>query len=213
MGWLLAAGLGCTALGLLWLGGVARSLWTFVASALMMGAAGYAWQQHATLPGHPVAANARVIEVQDGFVTFRQTIMPGKPGDDRILAAADDRLRAGDSEGAAGAILAAIDADPGNAALWTGLGTALAAHDGGQVSPSAQFAFRRAQTLAPNDPAPPFFLGLAYAQGNDLASAKAAWQRALALTPANAPYRSVIADQLTGIDEAMRAPATMPAMP
>ncbi len=213
MGWLILALMAGAALAALWLLRVARGLLMFVASALMLGAAGYAWQQHATLPGHPVTAESRDIQVQEAFVSFRTAIMPGKPGDDRILAAADDQLRAGDTAAAARVMLEAIKADPQDAALWTGLATTLVAHDEGQISPAAQLAFRRAQALAPTDPGPPFFLGLAYAQGNDLASAKPAWERALALTPANAPWRSVIVDQLSGIDEAMRASAAAPPPP
>lgn len=207
MAWLILAIMGVAAMAVLLLAGVARELWMFVAAALMLGAAGYAWQQRAALPGHPVTAASRGIEVQEAFTSFRAAIMPGKPGDDRILAAADDQLRKGDTAAAGRVMLDAIAADPRDAALWTGLGTVLVAHDEGQLSPAAQFAFRRAMTLAPNEPGPVFFLGLAYAQGNNLPAAKPLWERALALAPADAPYRSVIADQLAGIDAAMRGNA------
>jgi cytochrome c-type biogenesis protein CcmH len=110
-------------------------------------------------------------------------------------------------------MLDAISANPGDAALWTGLGTVLVAHDEGQLSPAAQFAFRRAQALAPNEPGPPSFLGLAYAQGNNLPAAKPEWERALALTPAAAPYRSVIVEQITAIDEALRTNSGVPVPP
>ena len=200
MGWVWLAAIGVAALGILWLAGVSRELWTFVASALMLGAAGYAWQQHATLPGHSVAFDSRPIAVERGLVAFRAAIMPGKPGDEAILATADDRLRGGDTAAAAQVMLDAIAANPGDAALWAGFGSVTAAHDGGQVSPSAQFAFRRAMAIDPNAPGPPFFLGLAYAHGGDLAAAKAAWLRALALTPKEAPYRVDIAEQLAAID-------------
>jgi cytochrome c-type biogenesis protein CcmH len=213
MAWLLLALMGGAAMAALWLSGMARSLWMYVAAALMLGAAGYAWQQHAALPGHPVTAESRAIEVQEAFVTFRSAIMPGKPGDERILAAADDQLRAGDTAAAGRVMLDAIAADPDDAALWTGLGTVLVAHDEGRLSPAAQFAFRRAQALAPGEPGPPFFLGLAYAQGNDLPAAKPAWERTLALTPPDAPYRTVIVDQLAGIDEALRSDGGMPMPP
>ena len=201
MGWLLLAGLGTAALAVLWLAGVGRGLWMFVASALMLGAAGYSWQQNATLGGHPVAFDSKPIEIEGGMVAFRSAIMPGKPGDDRILAAADDKLRAGDTEAAGQVMLDAVARDPSDPALWTGLGSAVVAHDGGQLSPTAQYAFRRAMALAPNDPGPPFFLGMAYAQGGDLAGAKLSWQRALALTPKNARYREDIAGQLAMIDQ------------
>jgi hypothetical protein len=212
MGWLWPAMIGAAAFAVLWLAGVARGLWTFIASALMLGAAGYAWQQHATLAGHPVAADSRPIEVQPGLVSFRSAIMPGKPGDDAALAAADDRLRDGDTAAAGQAMLDAIARNPGDAALWAGLGTAVAVHDGGQVSPTALFAFRHAMDLAPDQPGPPFFLGLAYAQVGDLAAARPLWQRALALTPPGASYRIDLTRQLAMIDDALGAnPGAPPA--
>ena len=201
MGWVWLALLGLAALGVLWLAGVPRGLSSFVASALMLGAAGYAWQGHATLGGHPVAFDSQPIPIEAGLVAFRSAIMPGRPGDDAILAAADDKLRAGDTEAAAQVLLDAIAANPDDGALWAGLGTAFAAHDGGQVSPSAQFAFRRAMSLDPNTPGPPFFLGLAYAQGGNAIGARLAWQRALALSPADAPWRPDIEDQLKMLDQ------------
>lgn len=201
MGWLLLILIGSAALVALRLAGLARGLWMFVASALMLAAVGYAWQQRATLPGHPVAADSKPIEIEAGMVAFREAIMPGRPGDDRILTAADDKLREGDTEAAAQVMLDAIARDPGDAALWAGFGSAIATHDGGQVSPTAAFAFRRAMALAPNQPGPPFYLGLAYAQAGDFAAAKLAWLRALALTPRDAPWRVDIAEQLAMIDQ------------
>ncbi len=215
MGWVLLFLLGCAAMAVLWRAGLARGLWMFVVSALLLGAAGYASQQRATLPGSPVEAHSKPLDVEDGMVAFRAAIMPGKPGDDRILAAADDRLRAGDAQAAAQVMLDAIARDPGDATLWTGLGSALVAHDGGRPSPTALLAFRRAMALAPNQPGPPFFLGLAHAQAGDLAAAKLAWLRALDLTPQDAPWRVDIAEQLAMIDQfqAMSAAGAAPPKP
>ena len=89
--------------------------------------------------------------------------------------------------------------------LWTGLGEALAAHDGAQVSPTALFAFQQAMRLAPTHPAPPFFLGLAYVRAGDLAAAKPYWQRALALTPADISYRKDIEIRVALLDRVLAA--------
>ena len=209
MGWLWLAVIGIAAFGLLWWAGLSRTLALIGAAALAVGAAGYAWQQHAALPGHPVRADAESIEVDPGLAAFRTAIMPGEAGDAAILAAADDRLRAGDSEAAAQGILSAIAQRPKDAALWAGLGSAIAAHDGQQVSPAAKFAFAQAGALAPQEPGPPFLLGLAFLESGELAAAKAAWLRALALAPRDAPYRVDIAERLVLMDqlEAMRAGA------
>lgn len=201
MVWVTLVAIGMIAFAVLRLTGMPRRLGWFAAAALMLGATGYALQQRAGLPGHPVAADAEAIDIDPGMVAFRALILPGTREDAQLLADADVELRRGDTNAAARGLLQAIDRDPGNAVLWTGLGGALAAHDGGQLSPAAQFAFRRAWQLAPRAPGPPFFLGLALVQAGDLAAAKTAWLRALALAPRDAPYRVDIAERLVMIDE------------
>lgn len=201
MGWILLVVIGLAAFGLLWLGGVSRSLALMSAAALLVGGAGYAVQQKAGLPGSPASPDTRRIEIDPGLVAFRSTIMPTDPAATATLAAADERLRVGDTEGAAQLLLDSVGKSPRNAALWTGLGTALAAHGSGQLSPAAQYAFRRGFMLAPDQPGPAFFLGLTYVQAGDLPAAKRAWLQALALTPRSAPWRVLIAERLVMIDE------------
>ena len=212
MGWIALAAIGLAAFGLMWTLGVPRSLASFTGAALMFGAAGYALHQNASLPGRPVEANARTIDVDPGLVAFRNAIMPAAAGNAAILAA-DNQLRAGNTTAAAQGLLDAVRREPDNAILWTALGNVLVAHDGGQMSPAAQYAFRRAIDLAPDQPGPLFFFGMAYAQGGDLAVAKQAWLAALRLAPGEAPYRSDIARRLVLIDQllAMRAGTVSPA--
>ena len=192
---------GVVAFILLRLIGLPRAYIQLAAAALMLGAAGYAAQQRAGLPGRPVSAQARAIEVDPGMVAFRAAIMPGTPQDRAVLAAADAHLRRGDTTAAVGQLVRAVRAAPRDATLWTGLGSALSAHDGGQVSPAARFAFQRAWRLAPREPGPPFFFGMALAQSGDLPAATTAWLRALALAPRDAPYRVDIAERLVMIDQ------------
>ena len=209
MGWLWLAMIGATVFIGLWSLGIKRELGWAVGAALLIGAAGYAWQQKAGLPGHPVQSDVEKIEVDRGFVAFRSAIMPG---DEAILEAADDKLRAGDATGASQVMIDAIAMQPDNAQLWAGLGGTIAAHDGGQVSPAATFAFRKAVSLAPDAPGPPFLLGLAYLQAGQLPEAQLAWQRTLALTPQDAPYRAAIVERLGLIDQilAMKADRMAP---
>lgn len=201
MGWVWLFAIGLAAFGLLWLGGVSRSLALLTAATLLIGGAGYALQQNASLGGSPTSPDVRRVEVDPGMVAFRSTIMPTTPADSATLAAVDDRLRGGDTAGATKILLDAVARQPDNAALWTGLGGALVAHDAGQMSPAARNAFQRAFQLAPDQPGAPFFLGMAFIQGGDLAAAKRAWLQALALTPRDAPYRILIAERLVMIDQ------------
>jgi cytochrome c-type biogenesis protein CcmH/NrfG len=83
-----------------------------------------------------------------------------------------------------------------------GLGNALVDH-AGMLSPAATLAFERARQLAPRHPAPLFFEGLARARAGERDKALALWDRASALTPPNASYRSII----TGGIQALGTPA------
>lgn len=212
MGWLWLAVIGVAAFALLWWGGISRTLGTFTAAALLVGGAGYALQNNASLPGSPARPDARQIAIDPDMVAFRTAIMPGVADDTAILAAADDRMEQGDTAGAALLIMQAIDRRPDDAALWTGLGNVLMAHGGGTMSPAARLAFSRALRVGPDQPGPRFFLGMAYVQGDDFAAAKREWLKALALSPSQAPYRLIIAERLVLIDRfiAMKEAASAP---
>jgi len=199
MGWVWLLLLGAGAMGALVLLGVPRLLWSFVGAALMLGAAGYALQGRPGLPASPAVAARAAAEDDSGLVSLREAMWGRFTGDGQWLVAADAMARAGEKRSAVRVVLSGIRATPDSALLWTGLGTALARHDGA-VSPPARFAFARAMRLAPGHPGPPFFLGLALVREGDFAGAQTAWRRALALAPARAAYRGEIAGRLALLD-------------
>lgn len=201
MGWVMLAVMCIGAFTALRLFTVPKTLAIWTAAALLLGAGGYALQGRAGLAGHPVGAAARAVEVDPGMAAFRTMILPASPEDAATLAAADEHMRAGETQAAVDLLLRAIAGRPRDPALWTGLGNALAAHQDGALSPAALFAFRHAWQLAPRDPGPPFFLGLAFIRSGELPRAKTAWLRALALTPRDAPWRIDIAERLALLDE------------
>jgi tetratricopeptide (TPR) repeat protein len=199
MGWLMLALIGIAAALALWLGGVARSLWTFAGAAMMLGATGYALQGRATLPGHPVASNAEPIEVDPAMVELRDSMLGRFTADGAYLIAADGMTRSGDTKSAVQWAIAGTNKYPRSIALWTGLGSALQMHDG-TVSPATLLAFKHAAQLNPRHPAPPYYLGLAYIRSGDYAAARPYWARALALSPPDRSYRKEIAFQLGRLD-------------
>ncbi len=201
---------GLATAGVLWALGVSRRLWMIAAAALMLGAAGFALQSTAHLPGKPVKANVAPIAVDPGMVAFREAIFMPSRDDSLALASADARLEAGDAHAAAIGLQHDITLRPGDATLWTALGYVLALGDHA-VSPSAKFAFSRALTLAPHTPGPAFFLGLAFVDAGDVASARAPWAYALAQTPATAPYRADIAERIAAVDQYARMAAAQSA--
>jgi len=179
---------------------VDRLLWSMVASALMLGAAGYAWQGQPALAGHPATPGLAPTPDDSAMLDLRDQMLERYTGAAAYLVAADAMTRIGDRRAAVQVLLGGIRVAPKSLVLWTGLANALSAHDANQVSPPALFAFQQAMRLAPKHPAPPFFLGLAYVRTGDFAKARPYWARALALTPADISYRGEIATRLALLD-------------
>lgn len=200
MGWVWLAILGVAAFGALALLKVDRLLWSMVASALMLGAAGYALQGEPNAVGHPARPAVASADDQGDLIELRDRMLGRFTGQAAYLVAADAMTRIGDKRAAVQALLGGIRLAPDSPVLWTGLGTALASHDGDQVSPAALFAFQQAARLAPKQPAAPFFLGLAYIRAGDLEKARGLWARALALTPKSVSYHEDIAVRLALLD-------------
>lgn len=211
MGWALLAILGVATMGILLAMGVARSVWSFVGAALMLGAIGYALQGRPGLPGDPVQADATPIETDPGLIALRGAMFGRFTRDDAYLNTSDAMTRSGSPDLAAKILIGGLRQAPKSVALWTELGGVLATHDGGVVSPASLFAFQQAIRLSSRHPAPPFFLGLAYIRAGELARARPYWARALALTPEGNSYRPDIAVRLALLDRYLALMAQQPA--
>lgn len=198
-GWLMLALIGAAAAATLFVVGVTRPLWSMAGAALMLGAAGYASQAHPGLPEHRAVADAAPVAVASEIVELRNALLGRFTGDGAYLMASDALMRSGSRGSGANVVLLGLNHYPRSLTLWTGLGTALAQHDG-TMSPAAKLAFDQATRLAPEHPAPPFFEGLAYIQSGDLRTARPYWARSLALSPAGVSYRRDIALRLAALD-------------
>lgn len=174
-------------------------LWTIAATALTLGATGYAWQGSPDLAGHPVTQADKKGEVDPDEVLLREAMFGRFNNSWSYFNAADAMTRTGAPDLAVVAMQGATIKYPADAALWTGLGIKLSEHDRG-VSPAALFAFNRGIELWPDHPGPVFFLGLAYVRMGQLAEARPYWARAVALTPTTTGYREVLAAQLDWLD-------------
>lgn len=190
IGWVAFALIAGVSLAALWrFGGLGRDIWTFVMAAVMLGAAGYAWQGQPGHPGFPVSAAGRSIEVDPELVMLRGAMTERFGGGAQWLIPADALLRGGDTRTSIAFIKSGLNEMPNSITLWTALGSALVEHDGGNISPTARFAFEHAAGLAPENPAPWFFLGLAEVRAGELDAAERNWSRALAVTDPRASYR------------------------
>jgi tetratricopeptide (TPR) repeat protein len=200
MGWLMLALLGGAAMLLLVRLRIGRALWSMAGAALMLGAAGYALQGRPTVPASPAVAIERPRTDDSTTIALRDQMLGRFTLDGAYLIAADAMTRSGDKRAAVQVLLGGIRAIPRSMMLWTGLGSALAAHDGEQMSPPALFAFQQATRLAPRHPGPPFFEGLAYVRAGNFGAARPLWARALSLTPPGLSYRPEIAVRLALLD-------------
>ncbi len=197
MGWLLLAALVVVAFAALVLLRLPRLLWSMVGAALMLGAAGYAWQGRPTLPAQPARTDTTDAESIDGLVELRTQMFGRYGADGAYLTAADAMARSGSPRYEVQTILGGIRGAPKSAALWTALGDALSRHDRGQLSTPAKFAFDQAIRLAPREPGPRFFLGTAQVRATDFLGAERSWRQALALTAPTASYRPAIVERLS----------------
>lgn len=200
MGWLTLILIALASAAALILLRVDRLLWSMVGAALMLGAAGYAWQGSPSLPASTARPEALRVADDPSLFDLRERMLGRFTADAAYLTAADAMARAGDRRSAVRVILGGLNRYPRSVMLWTALGTALASHDGNVPSPPALFAFQQAIRVAPLHPAPHFFLGLAHVRTNDYVAARAEWAKALALSPEGASYRRDIAVRLMLID-------------
>lgn len=170
-----------------------------VGAGLLLAIAGYAWQSHPTLGGKPGQAAGENEQTRIGGETFavlRRPILGEFDQASRWLGMADSYLAQGDSLNAARILRSGIRAHPRDPDLWIGLGNALFLHAGAKITPASEFAFDRAQQLAPRNPAPLFFRGMAFAQAGGFAEAEQAWRQTLALLPAGTSWRPLVEERL-----------------
>lgn len=203
-GWLILTALLVGSFALLVVARVAKPLWGFVGAALMLGAAGYALQGQPNLPGTSRAAVRVTQPVDIAADDLRDAIWGRFTYDYAYAVAADGLARSGATQAAVNAVLGGLQGAPNSARLWTRLGTAILAHDGGRVlSPAARLAFMQGIKKAPDHPGPYFYYGMALIQTGDLPGAKRAWLAALARARPDADYRRDLAMRLVLLDKLM----------
>ena len=164
--------------------------------AMLVGLAGYAWQGSPGLMGSPTAPGAHKRGGDTLFAHERKVWLETVGFDALQLDGADAFIGNGDPDYAVGLLHAYLGHDPNSMMLWLGLGNALQAQADGALTPPAHYAFERAAQAAPDHPAPPYFLGLAYLQMGDVDGAEATWRALLAKAPANAPWRDKLAARI-----------------
>ena len=187
----------------LWLMRVRGAMLQACGAALLMGAAGYAFQGRPSLPSAPAdpALEHQVVPLTQA----RHAFYGNFSGEESWMTMSEALARFGNTEDAVGILQNAVGRYPRNAQLWVGLGNALVDHARG-LTPPAELAYKRAAELSPGYPAPPFFYGLALARSGDTRSAIVLWQQILATAPPNASWRPLVAGGVAALSERAAPP-------
>ena len=202
-GWLILGVLAVLTFGgLMLVARPARGAVELLAAVMLLAVAGYAWQGNPSLVGKPTPPRANHPAEDSLFASERGAWMDRMGGDAQVLDTADALFRNGDPAYAVGIVRGAVGRKPDSMMLWLGLGNALVTYADGAVTPPGRYAFERAGGIAPNDPAPAYFLALAYAQSGDLDTAERIWRNQLARAPADAPWRGRVTEKLILLDRA-----------
>ncbi len=157
-GFVLAAGLALVAALVLKLG--ARLPMKDMAgpgAALLLGLAGYAWQAHPGLAGHPVKGTESA-KFDERLAEKRRSLGERLGPASKWLIMSDGLALQGNTQDAANVLVSGLKATPNDPDLWVGLGNALLAHGDGRLSPAAANAYRRALALEPQGISPNYFL-------------------------------------------------------
>ena len=189
MGWMILLLLIAMSVGGLRLLGLRGPALTASAAALLIGAAGYAFQGRPDLPGAP----AQGVEGRDIFplTQARHAFFGNFTFAESWLRMSEALARDGKSEDSVGILQNAVKRYPGDPQLWIGLGNALVDHARG-ITPAAELAYKRAEEAAPGHPGAPFFEGLALARSGDREGALKLWNGILATAPADATWRPLV---------------------
>ncbi|MBA3576270.1 MAG: tetratricopeptide repeat protein [Sphingomonas sp.] len=192
-GWMMLILLVALAVAVMWWLGLRGSLLQLGGAALLLGCAGYGLQGSPQVAGSPRAAHSGEPPVP--LTKMRHAFFGQFTSSESWMRISEALASRGNSESAVTVLRSAVRENPGNPALWIGLGNALVDHSKG-MSPASEFAYRRAAELAPGHPAPAFFMGLALARSGDREGAILLWQNVLANAPADATWRPLVEDAL-----------------
>lgn len=206
MSWALAIGLALLAFAAMALVlRLPRAAWTSVLAALALGLAGYAVQGEPGLRGTPKDAAPAMDGVGESMVELRRAILPQRfhSRSNRLITA--DALARRDRPAEAVTLLrGAVRENPRDSEAWLALGNALVATTGGGMTPASQYAYRRAEELAPESPGAPFFVGIALLQASQFVEARQMWEEAARRAPEGSDQRAEIVNRIVRLDNVLR---------
>lgn len=169
------------------------------ALCLAAGMALYALRGNAGLPSAPPAAEPAPKPASTAQFARAQSVLLEDPSNIPAWVTLSDSLaQMGRTREAAEALTLASQSMPDSADLWVARGEALVRHAQGQVSPAARFAFNQASRIAPEHPAPRFYLALAWMQAARPREALATLEELAAQSAPDAPWMERVNRMMRG---------------
>lgn len=206
MSWVLAIGLALAAFAaMVLIFSLPRTVWSMTLAALALGLAGYALQGHPGLAGAPKVPVPAAQGPGESLVELRRAILPSRfHSQSSRLLTADAFARRDRFASAAAFLRGAVNENPRDSEAWLALGNTLVATTDGAMTPAAQFAYRKAEALAPESPGVPFFIGVAQLQSSEFINALGLWQEAARRAPEGSEERKVIEGRIARLEAVLR---------
>lgn len=178
-----------------------RQMWTSLLAALALGLTGYAWQASPDAPAAPKLSAQSGDDVNWGLVDDRKEMVgtSNVSRNDKVLIS-DSFARRGDHVEAVGLLNYAVKDNTQDLDAWLAMGISLAEHSGGILTPAASFAFERAAQIAPGNPAPGYFVGLALIRRGAFPQAAQIWRRTLETADEQEEGYPLLAERLQRLD-------------
>ena len=187
-----------------------KSNWVPVATAVMVGLSVYFLKGLPEYPGHPVKRQLQGADYGQVLDDPRKGMVDRFSSVNGWLITSDGLMRTGDTQSATLMLQQGIRLHPESLDLWLAFANALVAHGRGVMTPAAAMAYDKAARLNPDHPGPPFFAGLALAQGGDYAGARRLWTQLKERSPADAPWLTDLNQRLDALPPA-ESPVPPPA--
>ncbi len=157
-----------------------------------------------------MASEARELQLSDTVRVLEAELQSDPSNLNTWRQLAQSQLRLGNYQKAVEAFDQAMVISSRSAELLIGKGVALVYQEGGQINADAESIFEELLASYPNDATGLYFLGLAYAQRQELKESAALWRVALANASPDWPWHARAQQQLQMANDLIEADRTEP---
>ena len=190
-----------------------RVTWTSLAAALVFGLAGYTLQASPELPGAP-RANLAVSYTDEWQMRDARVLLVGEELKSRSnsMVTSDAFAQRGQFTNAVGFADIAIRENPQDFEAWLALGNALVEQADGALTQPSLYAYRQASAIAPDNPAPSYFLGLSLIRQGRMLEAYQIWRGALErMGEEGTPAQGFMAERVARLESMLAQAGALPA--